>query len=314
MNRSGGRWTAVGWQHIFLEVPEEWSVGAVNGDHTTGYLRIDDSEMPRVEVRWEPTKGNESVDKVVERFLDTLVKKSRRKSPPVKIRRNLSLLKDEKQLEDRSVESFHWKTEGEDAVQAYGLLWRCEVCGRTVFVQVLGRLGETVQPVASKILSTLSDHAPGDQAVWAVYGMRFELPTGNRLKGHTFLTGRLTMRFTGDDDEIEVDRYSLAKTQLDGEPFEAWFDGNDEGDAEETEALTSDSFRHEGRLVAGSIVDPATANQRMAWLPWRRPKRIKYDRCGWHCPDGNKLYLVRRIGAEADRERLLTVARTLTCH
>ncbi|MBT5873708.1 MAG: hypothetical protein HOH43_09830 [Candidatus Latescibacteria bacterium] len=314
MNRIGGVWTTIGWQHVYLEVPEEWSIGAVSGDYTTGYLRLDDSEMPRVEIRWEPSKGNETVDQVVERFLDTLLKKSRKKSPPIKIRRNLTLVKDSKQLEDRSVESFHWKTEGDDPIQAYGLLWRCEICGRTLFVQILGRLGETVQPLATRILSTLRDHPEDETAIWSVYGMRFKLSAQDTLKSHKFLTGRLTICFTGDDDQIEIDRYSLAETQLDGASFDEWYEERGIGTVEESDELRDDSFRHPGVLTEGTVVDPASASQRMAWLPWRRPKRIRFERCGWYCVDGNKLYLVRRIGTEANRERLLQVAQTVTCH
>lgn len=314
MNWARGAWTAVGWQHIYIEVPEEWSIGAVSGNHTTGYLRLDDAEMPRVEVRWEPVKGNESVDKVVDRYLNTLVKKSRKKAPPVKIRRNLTLLRDDKQLEDRTVQGFHWKTEGDDAVQAYGILWRCEVCGRTVFIQILGRLGETVQPTATRVLGTLKDHPDGDTATWAAYGMRFDLPAGDVVKDHKFLTGHLSMRFTGDGDEIEVERYSLAKMQLDGETFESWYDEKEDGEVEERNVLPEGLCHHSGAVTSGTTVDPATANQRLGWLPWRRPKRIRFERCGWHCPDGNKLYLVRRIGKEPDRDRLIQVAQTLKCH
>lgn len=307
-------WTPVGWQHLYLETPENWSVGAVSGDMTTGYLRLDDAEMPRVEIRWEKSKGNEPVGKVVDRYLDTLVKKTKGKTPPVRVRRDLSLLKREEQQEDRTFEGFHWKTEGDDPVQAYGILWRCQVCARTVFIQVLARVGETILPTASRVLNSLSDHPGGDRALWAVYGMRFETPAQYRLKEHQFLTGRLRLRFSAEGDEVEVERRSLAEMQLEGRTFEEWYRDTGDGEVEKEEILAEDTFPHPGLMTSGLVADPASVNKRLAWLPWRHPRIRRYDRCGWHCPDGNKLYTLRRLAGTEDREQLLQIVRTLVCH
>ena len=42
MKRGASKWTAVGWHHLYLEMPEDWGIGAVSGDASTGYLRLDD--------------------------------------------------------------------------------------------------------------------------------------------------------------------------------------------------------------------------------------------------------------------------------
>lgn len=313
MRRTTGQWAAVGWQHLYLETPEDWSIGSVNGDAVTGYLRLDDVEMPRVEVRWEQAKGDEPVDRVVDRYLDTLVKKTRRNAPPVKVRRNLSLLKGEQNHEERTAEGFHWKTEGEDAIQAYGLLWRCQVCSRIVFIQVLARVGESILPIASQVLNSLQDHPIGDTAVWAAYGMRVEVPESYVLKEQKFMTGQIVLGFSGNDEELEIKRMSLADMQLQDETFEEWF-LKGEGDVEQQDALPDDVFRHPGIVATGTTVDPETVKKRLSWLPWRRPRIRQFDRCGWHCPDGNKLYTLRRLAGTANREQLLQIARTLVCH
>ena len=106
MNRGASKWVVTGWHHLSFERPEDWSIGAVSGDFSTGYLRLDDSEMPRFELRWERTRGRESADQVVARYLKNLAGKGGKKAPPVKVRRDLALIKDETVLADRTVEGF----------------------------------------------------------------------------------------------------------------------------------------------------------------------------------------------------------------
>jgi hypothetical protein len=304
----------VGWQHICLEAPENWSIGAVTGDASAGYLRLDDAEMPRAELRWEQAKGQEPIDKVVERYLRALSRKSRHKAAPVKVRRHLDLIKDEPLLAVRSVEGFHWQTEGSDPVQAYGALWRCGVCNRIVFVQVMGQAAESVFPTATRILATLRDHPEGDTAVWALYGMRFEVPASYVLKDHRLLTGRIVLRFSGDGEEVELERLSLAEMQLAGRSFEAWFRQTADGEVDRQEPLPEEGFRHPGVMASGMAVDPATVHKRLAWLPWRRPRKRRFDRCGWHCAEGNRLYTLRRLADAHNPEVLLRIARSMGCH
>lgn len=299
-----------------METPSEWSVGAVNGDRASGYLRVDDAEMPRLEIRWEPARGEEPIDRVVNRYLSTLIKKSGRKTPAVKVRRGLSLLKPKPQHETdgQTVECFHWRFEGDEPVQAYGLLWRCETCGRIVFVQVLGRAGETIQPVAARVLNSLRDHPADDTAVWAVYGMRIEVPVAYTLKSHQFLTGRIVLRFSDGHADLEIERLSLAEMHLEDRGFAGWFSSTNPGGVERQETAEDESWRHKIIVATGVMPDPATANRRLKWLPWRRPKIRCFCRCGWHCPQGNKLYTVHRVSDAADRAHILSIAKSCVCH
>lgn len=315
MKKSASRWTAVGWQQMYLDTPEEWSIGAVSGNASAGYLRLDDAEMPRVELRWEPAKREEPVDKVVERYLTKLTEKSRKKkTAPVKVRRNLNLIKDEELLRVRKIEGFHWEMEGDDPVQAYGALWRCETCSRIVFAQIMGRDHESIFATSTRVLNSLRDHAEGDTAIWALYGLRFEMPASCTLKDYQLLTGRIALRFAADAGEIEVERLSLAEIHLKGRSFESWFEQTCEGDISEREPLPDEGFRHPGVWASGLAVDPATVHKRLGWLPWRRPRKRRFDRCGWHCPPGNKLISLRRLGEPHRPEALMDIARTLICH
>lgn len=315
MTRLSPRWSAVGWHGLSFQTPEGWNIGTVSGDATTGYLRLDDVEMPRVEARWEPAKGNEPVGQVVDRYLASLTKRGRKKSTRMKVRRNLDLLNMADDGSGRAVECFHWRSEGEEPLQAYGLLWRCPTCSRSVFIQVMARAGETILPVATRLLNSLQDHPAGETATWAMYGLSVQVPVTYTLKEHQFLTGRILLRFAGGGSEIEVERLSLADILLRGRTFDTWFAETTDGEIAQQAALPAEGFRHPGLIASGSMADPATARRRLRWLPLRRrAKRRALDRCAWHCPDSNKLYAVRLVGSATDAGQVLRVARSVGCH
>ena len=314
MKHSASRWTAIGWRNLFVEAPEDWSIGALSGDDSAGYLRIDDAEMPRIELRWEPVRGQEPIEKVVDRYLAKLTEKKGKKTTPVKVRRQLNLIKEASILENRTIEGFHWETEGDRPLQAYGILWRCSVCKRTVFVQVIGQEHESIFSIAARVLNSLRDHPEGEMTTWGLYGMRFETPATFVLKDYQLLTGRLALRFSGTAGEIEIERLSLAEIQLDDKPFEHWFQQTCDGEILHQETLSGEGFRHPGVWASGKAIDPATVHKRMAWLPWRRPKKREFERIGWHCADGNKLFTLRRLTDQTDQEVLSRIARTMVCH
>ena len=314
MNRGSERWSVTGWHQLYFERPDDWSIGAVTGDSSTGYLRLDDKEMPRFELRWERTRGREPVDQVVSRYLKNLAGKGGKKGPPVKVRRDLDLIKNEAVLRDRTVEGFHWRTEGRDPLQAYGCLWMCETCGRTVFAQVLGRGGESIMTLASKLLNTLDDHAREGKAVWAVYGMRIELPEAYVLKQHAFLTGRIELTFERGGARLELVRLSLADMHLENRTFEDWFQDTHGVDMEDWSDFHDNYAGHPGILGTGEGVDPDTVHSRMAWLPWRRPRKKPLSCCAWHCIDGNRLYVLRHLDETHRPDFLSDVAGTVFCH
>ncbi len=314
MNHGTSDWAVTGWQHLYFERPEEWSIGAVTGDHSTGYLRLDDGEMPRFELRWERTRGGEPVDQVVARYLKNLTGKGGKKAPLVKVRRDLGFIKNESVLQDRTVEGFHWRSEGEDPLQAYGCLWMCETCGRTVFAQVLGRGGESLMTLASKLLNTLGDHTRGETAAWAVYGMKLELPAAYSLKKHSFLTGRIELTFESGGARLELERMSLAEMHLENRTFEDWFQDTYGHEIVNWAEFHGSYFGHQGIRGTGESVDPETVHSRMAWLPWRRPRKKPLSCCAWHCIDGNRLYVLRHMEETHRLDFLDEIAGTVMCH
>ncbi len=314
MNRVASKWAVTGWHHLSFERPEDWSIGAVTGDHSSGYLRLDDTEMPRFELRWERTRGREPVDQVVSRYLKNITGKAGKKGPPVKVRRDLGLIKAESALADRTVEGFHWRTEGPDPLQAYGCLWMCETCGRTVFAQVLGRGGESMMTRASRLLNTLDDHARGDNATWAVYGLHIELPSDYALVQHSFLTGRIELTFQLGSARLELVRMSLAEMHLENRTFPDWFQATYGNEIDHWTDGAGSYHGHPSIRGTGEGVDPETVHTRMTWLPWRRSRKKPLSCCSWHCIDGNKIFVLRHLDEKLRPDYLDGIAGTVICH
>ena len=314
MNRVASKWAVTGWQHLSFERPEDWSIGAVTGDYSSGYLRLDDTEMPRFELRWERTRGREPVDQVVARYLKNITGKAGKKGPPVKVRRDLGLIKAESALADRTVEGFHWRTEGPDPLQAYGCLWMCETCGRTVFAQVLGRGGESMMTRASRLLNTLDDHARGDNATWAVYGLGIDLPSDYALVQHSFLTGRIELTFQLGSARLELVRMSLAEMHLENRTFPDWFQDTYGNEIDHWTDAAGSYRGHPSIRGTGDGVDPETVHTRMTWLPWRRPRKKPLSCCSWHCIDGNRIFVLRHLDEKHRPDFLDGIAGTVICH
>jgi hypothetical protein len=309
------RWTTVGWHNIFLEAPEDWAIGALSGDVSTGYLRLDDAEMPRVEIRWESSKSSEPIDRVVERYLHTLTKKRDKKAPPIKVRRNVDLVREEKQQESRVFEGFHWSVESADPIQAYGMLWRCGVCSRTVFIQILGRESASLLRTALRIIQTLEDHPENDRSVWSLYGMRFDVPASYTLTEHQLMTGRLMLRFRRDKEEMLLERLSLADMHLENRSFEKWLEQTTEGDVADRGVITEEESGHHAVFwVSGEAVDPATVHKYLRWLPWRRPCRRPFRRLGWHCPETNRLFTLSCFAPVSVSRSGRDVLESMVCH
>ena len=69
------------WEGIGLCVPQQWDIGAFNGDHLLGSFRVDSPQRPVVQVRWWSTGKLISLDRTVGEFLD----KSAQEKPDVRI-------------------------------------------------------------------------------------------------------------------------------------------------------------------------------------------------------------------------------------
>ena len=99
-------WNLFGWAGIQLEIPTTWEISGISGDEKNGYLRLDDAEMPRLELKWAKTrKKKPDLHKTLDEYFK-LVRKNYKRGGNVSFRRNVDLIKDEDFLKDHTVLGF----------------------------------------------------------------------------------------------------------------------------------------------------------------------------------------------------------------
>jgi len=84
------RWIRVGWQGFTFMLPEDWNIGAIGGDRNEGYLRFEDGDMPRLEIKWADA-GTTFVDlnRVIDKYLRDMAKD---KKSRVEVSRDVQLV------------------------------------------------------------------------------------------------------------------------------------------------------------------------------------------------------------------------------
>jgi len=103
------RWIRVGWQGFTFMLPEDWNIGAIGGDRNEGYLRFEDGDMPRLEIKWADA-GTTFVDlnRVIDKYLRDMAKD---KKSRVEVSRDVQLVSKRKLRGKKSGQFFAWKGE-----------------------------------------------------------------------------------------------------------------------------------------------------------------------------------------------------------
>ena len=61
-------WVKFGWQGVSMELPANWELGGLSGDYNNGYVRMDDEDMPRMELKWSKSKEKKpDLQKILDR-------------------------------------------------------------------------------------------------------------------------------------------------------------------------------------------------------------------------------------------------------
>ena len=88
-------WTVFGWAGIQLEIPTAWELSGLSGDQKTGYLRLDDGEMPRLELKWAHTRRKKpDLHATLDEYFK-LIRKTYKKGTELSFRRNVNFIKEE---------------------------------------------------------------------------------------------------------------------------------------------------------------------------------------------------------------------------
>ena len=307
-------WTTLGWSGITLELPEDWELSGLSGDDKSGYLRLEDADMPRLELKWSESKQKKpDLQKVLDDYFKLVRKNYKRKDTNLHIQRNVNLIKDEEFFKDREVVFFNWKGD----FRASGVIFHCQTCKRITIVQVMGHLKENIKETTSRILSSVQDHPEGQATLWSAYQLNAEVPRRYRLDKHKLLSGYLLFSFVDGSRKVSIERYGVADVTLKEQDLEEWFRGryakairgygfsieSSNGDAEDRLTLIGEETRLVDRVPFG----PALAIDKIM-------RRKTFAVNLWHCHHSNRIYVVQAIAKQDAARTAEEIAASIRCH
>lgn len=294
-------WTTIGWQGITLPVHAEWHLARVQGNRDRGYLRVDDDERVRIELRWEkPARRPEKFGRIADRMLAQMEKMSRRKKANFTVRRDVRIT----MPPGNEMECF--ETRGD--VASCGCLTRCAACGRVLLGRVLGLPREDLKTMASRVLGGIADH-PGPDGLdrWDVYDLKFVLPPTYMLQQTKMRTGAIELLFSDGTCEVDVRRLSLASIMLKEHTLTNFVVNYCYKELKPFEYRSADLDvnGHPGMGVTG----PQTIRSRLLSHALRR-RHVHL--LAWQC--GDRIYIFRMMTPEAEDPRFLDLAQRVECH
>ena len=307
-----GRFVPFGWQGIRGEVPEDWNLGAIGGERKAGYVRLDDEDMPRLELKWQKPEGGIDLDKILDTYLRDLQKRSRKRKATFNISRGVKILS-RRQKRNKDLRGYTFTGEFE----AHGVIWHCRTCGRVVIAQVLGTEESNLGPLAVRVLGSLEDHASDHWDLWAAYGMAFRLPDNFELTKQKLMTGQLELNFTRHKiEKLSLARWALAEVLLKGTSLEQWAAKNYKARQGDHKLLCRETtYRgHPGIDVRGDVGKPARRLKEAVQSSVLR-QSVPQLRCAlWHCTREKKLYAVDTELLPEHEVTLDYVIQSLVCH
>ena len=307
-------WTTFGWAGITLEIPANWELSGLSGDDKEGYLRLDDDEMPRLELKWAQSKKKKpDLGRVLDEYFKLVRKNYKRKEAKLHIQRHVNLIRDESVFEGREVVSFTWKGD----LRANGIIFHCQTCKRITIVQIMGHLKENLRANTVRILQSVQDHPTAQDILWSAYRLSVEVPRRYRLGKHQLLSGYLLFSFADGSRKISVERYGVADVTLKEQDLEFWFrakyakairgygfeivsqtDGGDE-----RISLVGEQTRFTDRIPLSPVlaVDKVLRRQVFAIYLWR-------------CEHSNRIYVVQAVAKRDAPKMAESVAASIKCH
>ena len=343
-------WTVFGWAGIQLEIPTTWELSGLSGDQKTGYLRLDDSEMPRLELKWAPTrKKKPDLHATLDEYFK-LIRKTYKRGSDLSFRRNVDLIKDAAFFEGRTVLGFSWK----GSIRANGLIFHAGK--RIIIVQVMGRLKENWRPTVLRIIQSIVDRNDDPLTLWSAYGLKLGVPKEYKLERQKLLSGYLLFAFGAkpsrfqipikvaklaanrirktdgplekidfsppDRGRLSVERYGPAEVMLGDykdaqNPLEAWF-----------RVKYAKAIRGYGFEVT---TDTETGDERLTLIGEQTrlydsvpfSPVLMFDKLSkrtalvfhlWHCHHSNRIYVIQSIGSNNAHPTVEKVANSIECH
>lgn len=300
--------TPIGWHGVSVQVPRDWNLGAVGGDRKSGYLRVDDERMPRLQVKW--SQGGIDLEKKREEYARKLTVGKRKRPTGLAVDLEAKVIS-QRSKPKKELATFAWR--GPQC--GMGVLWNCEVCNRALIAQVSWQQPERMHEVARQVLGSIEDHAIGGWQLWGVDGFGFLAPEGYELAKWKRMTRYFEMSLTTRKEaSIKAARWGMVSLVLAGRTLVEWYQDENrrrrdvrwQAQQIEVKGHPAVASWGERRRLLGSVRRGA------ARLVRRRPA-INFAACAWHCPESNRLYLVESIYADQE-EVLKGVVDSVICH
>jgi len=299
-------YTPIGWQGIFARVPRDWKLGAVGGDQKAGYLRIDDERMPRLQIKWVPSR----ID--LTRKRDEYIKKlggKRRRPTGIEVDTKARFMGG-RTKPDKDFQTFAWR----GAQNGLGLLWNCETCGRGLIAQVTWPQDERMSDVAREVLASIEDHDEGGWRTWALDGMAFLAPSGYELGKWRWLTGYLEFNLAQKRRTLKVARWGIVSRILGKHTLREWYEAENWRRRDvRFQTREMEIKGHEGLAVWGEVKDLRVRGRAVLERLVGRKPVTQFAGCVWHCPESNRLYLVETLDA-GEGALLEGVVGAVLCH
>lgn len=314
-NQENQQWKRFGWQGVSCEIPSEWELSGLSGDHKEGYLRLDDPLMPRMELKWNKSKKKEpDLQSILDGYFKS-VKKTYEKDKELNINRDINLIKKDEFFKDRTVSFFHWKGD----IRAFGAIWHCHECGRIIVIQIISQLREKVRDMVIRVINSVKDHPSGHISYWSVYNLGVDVPRRYNLDKQKLMSGYLLLSFVDGSRELAVERYGMADISLKNTKLQDWFRDSYDKKTKKYGFSTKHLSDHDDvdqRLeLAGQktrLIDliPFASAQFIDKI-MRRKNLGAYV---WHCRQSNRIFVVRCIAKRNALKTASEVAKSIKCH
>lgn len=308
-----------GWQGIEMELPANWELGGLSGDYNNGYIRMDDESIPRIELKWTKTKDKKpDLHKILDAYFKTMKKRMGPGSSLLSIKRDINLVKNEEFFEGRDVLFYNWKAN----VRANGAIWHCKECKRTIVVQIMGYIKESILPLTIRILESIHDHPTGHTSLWSAYQLTAEVPRRYQLERRKLMSGYLLLSFADGSRVLNVERYGLANVTLKETDLRTWFRGyyakmlrkygfsfkeieeNGQGDDDD---VRIEMLGQDKRIIDKIPFSPIFAIDKIL-------RRKQVASTFWHCKKSNKIFVVMAMSKRGASELAAQVASSIKCH
>jgi len=294
--------TLIGWHGISAQVPAAWTLGAVGGDQKAGYLRVDDERMPRLQVKW--SQGRVNLERKRAEYVKRLSVGKRKRPTGLEVDTEARFLS-HRAKPKKELLTFAWR--GRHC--GMGVLWNCEVCERALIAQVNWLPEERYHKVGRGILESLEDHGMGGWRPWGLDRLGFLAPDGYQLQSWRRLTRYLELKLGQGDMRLKVARWGMVPLVLGERTLIQWY--REENSARRDAVWQSQEMEikgHEGVAAWGARRGVRAGLRRLI----RRPAGT-FAACAWHCPEGNRLYLVESVET-VKGEVLKGVVDSIICH